>query len=276
MADLFGALRPAPRNGRIRHRGLGHIRPARDLFDRSAVSVARLEIHPLIDSARIAPERVLDQAGALEKLLPRQRCGLAEIGDRTGHAFGRFETERIPGPRRERKTRPHLTAKHRRQRGDEDFDAGDAHHRGKGPQFGDGERLAPLISRNEAHRARQRELQMRGPEQLLCQRIDARTGRFLVGQCRQLGVELAGHVLAHLAQGAADLIVVVEQPLGRLGGIGMRAAACLARPGQPPVDRSRTAQDIDRACLLPRYGVPFGQLGCGQFERRGRIPGFSH
>ena len=81
--------------GGLCHVGFGPRAATRDPFDGLSVTVAGLEIHLRIVMRRIARENSLDQADAVEKILPGNRSYGGEIGNRTRDAFGWIKRERF-------------------------------------------------------------------------------------------------------------------------------------------------------------------------------------
>ena len=166
----------------------------------------------------------------------------------------------IGGPRRRLEGRFEFRYK-LGERGDEDLQTGKSQHGREGPQLGDGEWRALLISVDEAHRVGEAELHVGGFEHAVRQQEHPRHSlAFGRSEAWQAAIEGGWHVLADLPDRPANVVVVVEKPLRRLGGVRRRIGAATARAVQPAgqgvqfgPDRRRPGSAWTNAVMRPQH-----------------------
>ena len=167
----------------------------------------------------------LDPAHLVKECLPGRVRHRNERGNRARDAFGRVKclVWSHPGGRLER----------RREIGhnfgeceNQPLEAGKTQHRWKRPKLSDRKRLVLLIGNYEICGAREADMHVLGVEHAVGQCHNPRDSLiFGCGQTRQAAVEGVGHVLAHLPDGAPNMKLVVQQPLGRFRGMMWRLDA---------------------------------------------------
>ena len=262
MADMI--LRFFRRLARFGYGALGNIlfcdvATCRQFLDGLAIAIARVEIHARVNAGRVVLERRLDQARTIEKILPLDRGDADQVGQRPGDTVGIVECLEESDEVRRRKWSVHR----RKQPGtgvDEDFQAGEPQHGRKRPQLADRQWRVFLISLHELHQARQRKLHVRIVQIAVCQRQNARDfGILAVFETGQFLVELFRHVARDLTAGAPDLVLVVAQPLGCLGGMRLGVGGCRAQGAQPVGHTLQLSPGSDAARLSLRQAMTFGE-----------------
>ena len=68
-----------------RHLAFGQVAPFRDLLDHVPVAIAGREVHPAVESARILPQFLLDDAHRFDELAPVHRTEKAKTADGVAH-----------------------------------------------------------------------------------------------------------------------------------------------------------------------------------------------
>jgi len=76
--------------------------------------------------------------------------------------------------------------------------------------------------------------------------MDARAREASLAETRQFRVEVLRKVLTDLEDGPLDLIVIVQQPLGRRAGMRLGLARREPRPGQPLFHRIKASPGYER------------------------------
>ena len=186
-------------------------------LDHAAIAITRFEIHAGIDPGRIALEHGLDPAGAIEEVLPLDRGNHHQIGNGPRHAFGIIAAGGKAGTRPLREGRWHLGEKPGKS-GYQQLQTGQPQHTGKGPEFGNGERIVALIAFQKMDSRSQPKLHMRGVQQLVREEIGARQpGPTILHHRGQAVVEGARQIFRYLQNGTLHLEVVIQQPLRRRG-----------------------------------------------------------
>ena len=214
--------------------------------DEAAVEVAAFEVHLGVDARRVAPERGVDQARAVEEFLPGNRGKRRERRDRPRHALGAIvlcqPAAARRGPGRGLEARQELVAgRHQR------LEAGEPQHGRKRPELGDRQRAAPLVSGDEGGERLEPRLHLRRVERAVGDEVDPRqTAVLRLGEARQLPVEASRHVPAHFADRAADDVQVVGDPFRGLGGLGRRLGRPPAHMHEPLGQRLALRKDPQR------------------------------
>jgi hypothetical protein len=199
------------------------------LLDCLAVPVAGVEIHRGINARGVASQDRLDPADPIEEILPGYVLDRRQGGNRARDRLGGVMGLAIGGPGRRLEGRIECRFK-LGERGDEGLQTGEAQHGRERPQLGNRERRLLLIGVDESHCGGEAELHMGGVEHAVRQEENARHPlAFGCGEAWQAAVESGRHVLADLPDGPAHMVVVVEKPLRRLGGIRWRIGAAAAR-----------------------------------------------
>ena len=251
-----------------RDKGLITVSVTGNLLDRAPVSVAGFEIHAGVVASRIAAQDFLDLARPVEKVLPRGRGDIGQVDDCPGHALGLFERLRIVYTGRQFGGRLDLPVEQRGDGADQNLDAGDAQHCRKRPQLGYGEGFAVLEGVYETHGVGQRQLKSRGAQEFVGNGEDARHPLPAFGNCRETSKEARRQVVLNLTEGTLDLVVIVEQPFGRLARIGRRGDAGAPRFLKPFFSLGDPRPEGNFAGRTGNFRDAFTQLLSGKRKRR--------
>ena len=227
---------------KARHLGLDPAAAAPEVLDCLAVEVAAFEIHSGIDARRIAPERGVDKARAVEEVLPGKRGQCGDRGDRTRDGLGRVHARRPAVARPDLHGRLEGGEKLRTGR-DQRLETHQPQHGGQGPELDDRQFPTLLIGRDEGHEPVEPGLHLDRVERALGDEPDPRQAAELgCGEAREVAVEARGHVLSHVADRAAQDVVVVDQPFRGLGGLGRRVGCMTAKRLEPRRQRVAARQ----------------------------------
>ncbi len=214
----------------------------RQFLDRTAISVACLEIHRGVVPVRRARKDRFDRARRFDETLPGNARDRGQGDDGARHHLAGI----VGGGARSRhggEGRVEI-GQQARKRSDDGVEAVEPQHHGKRPKLGERQRTLRLVGRDEADRRAQRRLAVADVE--IAARRHQHTRQSVVfgrGQPGQAGPERRRHVVLNLPDRTADLVLVVEKPFRRFGGFVGRVRAAAARKVQPGTDVARLQPD---------------------------------
>ncbi len=245
-----GAGRPSitrERDGGARHGDLLGTGQARELLDLAAVTITGFEIHDGIGAARVAGERCLHRRGALDETTPVSAVELLEAPDGIRYRIGGAPvnaTLRVP--------RAAVAAETQARGGHRNPQAFVAQQQGQGPELRGVEGNARAPVQHQGLEGVHVEALLRPRKGVPGdQQRSGNRGPAVSDHDRKLCHEPRGEVLAQHAQGAADYVTIVDEPVHP----GLGAGRLRPQPAHTLVKAVDVVVEIAQ-CRPDRYKAP--------------------